>query len=127
MDKKVELQLEKLIPGLADYQIVIYPKSALDTQRELSVIHFEGITEQSRKEERLMIIRKGTVSEIGIARHTETKFEYGDFRHDVEDGEPIRKHLNGDEDAILIVCSEFSTKPKGPHVVSKIIEVYENR
>lgn len=125
MDRKVEQQLGKMIAGLSDYQMVFYPRSALDAQREISEFHYEGITEQTQKEERLIIVRKGKAVEINIAKHSETKYDYGDFRHELEPGEPLQKHLRGDEEAILIVRSEFSTKPKGPHTSIKVIEVYE--
>jgi hypothetical protein len=125
MDKKVERQLEEMIAGLSDYKMIFYPKSALDAQRTLSAFHYEGITEQTQKRERLIIVREGRAMEIDITRQSEMKYDYGDFRHEVEEGEPIRSRLQGDEEAILIVRSEFSTKPKGPHVSTKIIEVYE--
>ncbi len=126
MDKKVEQQLDKMIAGLNDYEMIFYPKSALDGQRAISDFHHEGITEQTQKRERLIIVRKGKATEIDISKHSEMKYDYGDFRHEVEEGEPIRNRLRGDEDAILIVRSEFSTKPKGPHVSTKVIEVYES-
>jgi hypothetical protein len=126
MDKKVEQQLEKMITGFCDYEIIFYPRSALDIQRSISVFHYEGITEQTQKQERLIIVRKGKAMEIDITKHSEMKYDYGDFRHEFEEGEPIRNRMQGDEEAILIVRSEFSTKPKGPHVSTKIIEVYES-
>lgn len=125
MDKKVEQQLEKMIAGFSDYEMIFYPRSALDGQRSISDFRYEGITEQTQKQERLIIVRKGRAVEIDIAKHSEMKYDYGDFRHEVEEGEPIRNRLQGDEEAILIVRSEFSTKPKGPHISNKVIEVYE--
>lgn len=125
MDKKVEQQLEKMIAGFCDYEMIFYPRSALDGQRAISEFHYEGITEQTQKQERLIIVRKGKATEINIAKHSEMKYDYGDFRHEVEEGEPIRNRLEGDEEVILIVRSEFTTKPKGPHASTKIIEVYE--
>ncbi len=125
MDKNVEQQLKDLIVGWNEYELMYHPKSKLDPQREIAETSFEGITEHQSKRERLLTVRHGKVSEVQIVKRQETKFDYGDFRHEVVPGDPIEKHLSGDEEAVVIVRSEFSTKPKGPHSSTKIIEVYE--
>jgi hypothetical protein len=125
MDKRLEQQLEKLISGIQDYQMTFHPKSALDPHRVILDFSYQGITEQTTRSERLITARKGKVAEIAIARHRETKMDYGDNRHQIEKGESIQDHLKGDEEAIIIVRSEFTTRPKGPHGGVKTIEVYE--
>lgn len=125
MEKKLEHQLENMIVGFRDYQVACFPKSALDLQREILEVSHEGITEQSQTRERLLVVRGGKVSEVGIPKHFETKVDYGDFRHDMEKGEPLQNHLNGNEEAVIIVRSEFQTRPKGPHQTTKTICIYE--
>lgn len=125
MNKKVLQRLESMITALSDYEVVSFPLSALDRRREILEVNHEGITEQFSKKERLITVRKGKLCEIEIAKRTETRFDYGDFRQNVEEGEPIQNHLHGDEEAVIIVRSEFSTKPKGPHLSTKVIEIFE--
>ncbi len=125
MDKRVRQQLEKMVIGFEEYQWTTHPKSSLDPQREISEASYEGITEIHSKTERLITVRQGKAAEIDIAKRQETKFDYGDFKNQLEPGEPIQKHLRGDEEAVIIVRSEFSSKPKGPHAATKVIEVFE--
>lgn len=125
MEQKLEQQLENLIIGFSDYQIAYFPKSALDLHREILEIRYEGITEQSLTHERLLVLTKGKVSEIKIGKHIEIHYDYGDFRNDKEDGEPIQNHLTGTEEAVILVHSEFLTRPKGPHQTIKTIHIYE--
>jgi hypothetical protein len=125
MDKKVQQQLKKMIPTLDEYQTNFHPLSALDRQGQISELNHQGITEELSVKERLFAVRKGKVVEIDIPKRQDTRFDYGDFRHHIEEGEPIQNHLNGDEEAVIIVRSEFHTKPKGPHAVRKTIDVFE--
>lgn len=125
MNQKLEQELKKLIVGFDEYQIVCRAKAELDVRREISNVNHEGITMHFSKNERLFVVRKGHPFEIGILKREERKFDYGDFSHQQEAGEPLQKHLRGDEEAVLIVRSEFSTKPKGPHESTKVIEVFE--
>lgn len=105
--------------------MTFHPKSTLDPHRVILDFSYQGITEQTTRSERLITARKGKVAEIAIARHRETKMDYGDNRHEIERGESIQDRLEGDEEAIIIVRSEFTTRPKGPHGGVKTIEVYE--
>jgi len=125
MDARVLKQLQKLVPTVAEYDVIIYPKSALDSSRQLEEVSHHGITRHYTKSERLFVVRRGRLSEIEIARRVETQFDYGDTREDVVPGKSLSSVLMGNEETVLILSSEFLSQPKGPHTSTKKIEVFE--
>ena len=119
----VEL-LKKHILEVEKYAISEKKLQELDKNRKLNDVEEYGITSSVRHFERLFILNRGELIEKDVVRHKIRKKDYGKDKVVEDEGKPLIDYMNGKVDAIIIVSSFFDTRPKGPHLFRKDIEIY---
>lgn len=125
---------DKIMRLLADYlfevekyEIKEKGMSELDRNRVLKDVEEYGIMSSSFYFERLFVYNNGKISEKRVKRYKLRKKYYGVDNILEEQGVAISEYLNGREEAVVIALSIIDTKPKGPHIFRKELEIYINK
>jgi len=124
MKEKILNLLNNYLLEIQQYIIKEKKGQELDTNRILKDIEQHGITESFIYNERLFIYKNDKIEEKSVIRYKLRKRDYGTDLPIEENGNPISNYLQGDEEAIIIVSSLIDTKPKGPHIFKKELEIY---
>jgi hypothetical protein len=122
---------DKIIEKLKDYLLEVEQYevhedniSNLDKKRVLKDIEEYGITSSYLCYERLFVFKNNKITEKNIKRYKLRKKDYGKDSIKEEEGNPVEQYIDGTEDAVIIAYSIIDTKPKGPHIFKKGLEIF---
>lgn len=124
MKEKILNLLNNFLLEIQQYIIKEKSLNELDPERVLKDIEQHGITESLIYYERLFIFKNDKIEEKMVSKYKLRKKDYGTFPPIEEKGNPISYYLEGDEEAVVIASSLIDTKPKGPHIFKKELEIY---
>lgn len=127
MRDKILKLLGDFLLEVEKYEIKEKGMSELDKNRILKDVEEHGITSSSFCFERLFVYNNGKIIEKNAKRYKLRKKDYGVDNIIEEEGVAINEYLNDREEAVVIASSIINTKPKGPHIFKKELEIYMNR